>query len=225
MATLTVYPDPGSGGTTCDGLVARTGFDETLATIRTSTGNVAATTGTTLTVGLTASTTTDQWNELDRSIMTFDTSPLGAQSVISSATLSLYGFSKGNTLGNTPAIHIASASPNSNNNLVSGDYTHVSTTSFGNVLQSSFNNGAYNDFTLNAAGISNISLSGISRFSTQTDWDINNSFTGTWVSGGSQVINFRSSDQAGTSQDPQLTITYTPPPYLGTHYYLKQGFQ
>lgn len=71
--------------------------------------------------------------------------------------------------------------------------------------------GGYNNFTLDANGIANVSLTGISKFWTRLNWDTDNSFGGTWSSNKSSYYNSYLADQTGTSNDPKLTITYTLP--------------
>jgi len=66
---------------------------------------------------------------------------------------------------------------------------------------------AYPDFALNAAGIANINKTGVSRFSTQLEWQINNSFTGTWASELGTYYAFYMADQTNT--EPKLVVTYT----------------
>lgn len=213
-ATLTVYPDAGTGSTTVDGYAHRTGVNEVFSTIRGGAGNGSADTGSQdVQPALAASVTLDQFSTLRRGIAHFDTSSLGAGATISSAVLSLYlqVASTANALGNM-TVHIASATTAANNDIVNADYSARGTTTFANIAQASLSTSAYNDFTLNASGITNVSLTGISKFSVQSDWDINNSFTGTWVISSSTFVAFSAADIAGTTEDPKLVVTYTAAP-------------
>jgi hypothetical protein len=209
FATLTAYPDPSFGATTVDGQVTRTGVDETLATIRAGAGNGVGVSANPLGGNCLASATLNQFQLLRRMIYTFDTSPLGASVEISDVTFSLFGTSKSSALGETP-IHIAASSPASNNDLVASDYSNVQTTTFGNVAHASYSTTAYNVIVLNADGRANIAQTGISKFSAQLGWDIENNFTGLWVAtlGTNFVAN--TADAAGTANDPKLVVTYSP---------------
>lgn len=208
MATLTVYPQAGGGGAnvSTDGYVRRTGVNQTFTNIRTGVGNESDVTGNVIYVELDATATTDQYSDLFRIIFTFDTSALGAGATITGAVLSLYGDSKGNGLG-SPDLHIAGATPTTNNNLVDTDYGQCQTTSFGNISYAGFTVGIYNDITLDANGIANISKTGVSKFSAQTSWDINNGFTGVWASGLNSFLGFTTADLA--TNPPKLVITYS----------------
>lgn len=210
FATLTAYPDPGTGAVTVDGHVGRGAVNETFSSIQSGIGNATETTATFIGMQLEASATTDQFTAMYRGIYTFDTSAIGLGQLVDVAQLSLWGVVTENALGEND-LHVAAASPAANNNLVAGDFVNISRTSFGTLAFASFSTIAYNDISLNQAGKDNISPTGISRFSSQLGWDINNSFTGTWVSLARSSLFVESADQAGTSKDPKLVITYTVP--------------
>ena len=212
LLTLTAYPAAGANSPV-DGEVSRSAgaFNETFSTIRAGAGDSADATSTTMEAGrLDSSGTTNQYTRLFRGIALFDTSAITAFGVISGVVLSLYGTTKVNNLG-SPALHIAGSTPASNSTLANADYGQVQRTSFGSVGYASFSAAGYNDITLNASGISNISKTGISKFSTQLDWDINNSFTGAWAGGVASILRCSTADASGTSQDPKLVVTYASP--------------
>ncbi len=204
--TLTVYPDAGTGGDSVDGYVDRSVASETFSTLRSGAG-VNVDTIHTLEVYLRASSTTDQYNLLERIIATFKTSSLTSGATISAASISFYGTLKGNTLG-SPDFHICASTPAADNNLSSTDYSQLGSTSFGSVSYASFNTSGYNDITLNASGISNISKTGVSKFGARISWDILNSLTGaTWSSG--TYARFFATDSDYGSNKPKLVVTYT----------------
>ena len=209
FSTLTTYPQAGSGGSnvTCDGNVYRYNVDETFTAINTGSGHNADNTGTELWAHLASSGTTNQFTSNYKAIATFDTSSIGANSTLQSATMSLYGSLKNASLG-PPDLHIAGATPASNNALVAADYGQVQTTSFGSITYANFSTSGYNDIALNSSGLSNINKTGISKFSFQLNWQINNSFTGTWDSWALSYMHSYSADQTGTTQDPKLVVTY-----------------
>ena len=193
-----------------DGDVKHNAANSTWATIRDGAGTGVDVTGVNTSVFLAAGTTTDTWTEIQRSIMCFDASSISDDATKDSAIFSLYGGGKSNGIS-SEATHIAGATPANTNNLVSADYAQVQRTTFGNVTYASFTVGAYNDITLNASGLTNISLTAVSKFSAQHAPDINNS-PPAWVNGANNQVYWSSADTAGTTQDPKLVVTYTPPP-------------
>ena len=205
------YPDTGTGSTTVDGLVRR-GYSvsETWSTIvsgdgtSVSTGPVSGSF-----VSAFAASVTNKYDQLNRAIYTFDTSPIGAGD-IGSAVFSIYGVSKANTLGGSPEFDLVSATPASDNALANADYGQLGTTVFSSVTYDAFSTSGYNDYTMNSNGRDNIAADGISGFGQRLDWDTNDSFGGTWASRAYIQPIAYFSDQTGTNNDPKLTGTYTP---------------
>ena len=210
FSTLTAYPDAGDPGTTTiDGVVQRSGVNETFGTIRGGAGTLATNaTDFLFTAQLDATGTTNQYSRLRRSIALFDTSSLTTSASISSATIGAYGWGKTNALGSAD-WHVGSATPASNTTLAASDYGNCGTTSFGSIAYASFSTSGYNDITLDSNGLGNISKTGVSKFSFQLSWDINNSFTGSWANSAISNFDNYSADQAGTTNDPKLVVTYT----------------
>ena len=208
LGTTTYYPDANPETTTVDGYVRRGAVDQTFANIRAGAGTASGDTDTNVDMRLDASTTTDQFALLDRHIILFDASSIPDTDVISTATLSAFGQSKANAIG-SPDYHIAASTPASNTALVYADFSQVQTTSFGSITYANWSTSAYNDVVLNASGISNISVTDISKFSSQLSWDINASFTGTWSSAANSLFGEYFADQTGTTNDPRLTVIVT----------------
>jgi hypothetical protein len=208
--TLTVYPDTSTGSTTCDSMVRRDSVDETFSVIRSGDGSNAYPTNNALQIRLVASTTTNQFSQLVRSGMTFDTSGLTSGATISSAVLSLYWWEVfTNFAGTGTTQEICSFSAATNNNIIASDYGGFSYTSFASLAISSISTEAYTDNTLNASGIANVSKTGISGFGVRHGWDLNNSFTGTWEESKQLTTQARASDYG--SNKPKLVVTYTVP--------------
>ena len=205
----TFRPDPHPETTTVDGYIYRSATNETFATIRGGAGSVASDTSLYFyAVQLTSGSATDTFNLMLRGVCLFDTSSLGASAIISAATLSIKGLGKDNPLGGQSAV-IVSSSPASNTAVVAGDYQSFGSVAFFTFTYAAWSTTAYNDGALNAAGIANISKTGVSKFGTRGEWDINNAFGGTWVSGVNDSIYGASADTAGTISDPKLVVTYT----------------
>jgi hypothetical protein len=206
--TLTAYPVAGAN-TPVDGYAFRGAVDETWANIRAGAGTTASdTSADNYFVYLGASSTTNQWSDLVRSFLLFDTSPLTAAVTISAATLSLFGTAKSSTFSTNPNIHINATTPAATNTIATSDYSNIGGTSFANILYDNWSITAYNDFTLDASGQANISKTGISKFGARSNWDINDS-PPTWGTGYVGKINGYYADQAGTTNDPKLVVTYT----------------
>ena len=219
-ATLTVYPDADPETSTVDGYVSRELVSEIWATIRNGAGN-----GTydSVTAGysyrLEATATTDLWKTIHRGIYLFDTSPIDNSAVISAATLSLFGQSKasGDWTTTETATAIVASNPASNTALVIADFIVLGITLFSDTIitYTNWNITDYNNFTLNAVGISNISLTSISKFGTRDNtYDLPNTDP-TWYAFKYQYSAMWNADQIGTSQDPKLVVQYSLPVSVG----------
>lgn len=180
---MSTYSPAAGANSPVDGTVSTGDFgsNRTFAQIRTDAGTGASTTtpnssGAQLMGNF---SNVDRFDSLLRAIFCFDTSDLPDNCYISSATLALYGESKTNALGNT-ALHVVASTPASTSTLANSDYAQLGSTSFGSVAYDDFSTVGYNTITLNADGINNISKTGVSKFGLVLDWDLNNSFTGTW---------------------------------------------
>lgn len=215
MATMTFYPDLGHASTTSDEGIDRDSVDESLATIRAGAGVAYGYSnfgfsrdGGNAAVAINSSATTNQFATLGRFIATFDTSALGSGATITGAVISLYGFSKRSNLG-SPDLHSCGATPSNVANIAIADFSNLGTVSFGSLANASWSNAGYNGITLNASGIANINKTGISSFGWKLDWDINNSFTGSWTSGDASSFEFRAADINDLAFTPKLVVTYT----------------
>lgn len=213
FSTLTVYPDPNIEIATVDGYVGRDTDSETLSTIRTSAGTSADDNdpnSSGLFTYLNTTLVSNTYNSLYRSITLFDTSSLTSGATISSAVLSIYVTFLYNNFPDSTTLNVAGATPASNTALSTTDYNECQTTSFGNFSVANGTDSspdAYQDITFNASGISSISKTGVSKYSLQSGFDINNSAT--WQSNTTFEVDAYAADQTGTSKDPKLVVTYT----------------
>ena len=209
--TLTVYPVAGAN-TPVDGRVGYTTPELTWANIRANAGNFAAVSDVFETViWLQGGATTNYFGYLLRGIFLFDTSALTANAVISSATISFFGKDKSDTLGATPTIALLASTPANTNNLVTADNTAFGTTRLADtdLTYAGFSTTGYNDFTLNAAGLANISKTGISKFGIKEGkYDLDNA-TPPWTANLLYHFQVYFADEAGTTNDPKLVVTYT----------------
>lgn len=211
MPTLTVYPDANPGTTTMDGRAARISVNETFATILAGAGNFSAIADTTSYAYIEATTTSDQFGGLHRSILLFDTSSLPIGATITAATLSVWGVGKNNGLG-SPDLVVVASNPAANTTITNSDYSTLDSTSFGSVVYGSFTatDSAYTDIALNASGIAAIVAGGITKLGLVLSWDQTGTFGGSWFASAASYFQFNMADNAsGQSRAPKLTITYT----------------
>jgi len=217
--TLTAYPQAGSGGgnTTCDGwllFAVAQSIGTTWAVLRdNSTGttvNLDSTGG--ISVRIYASEVSNKWTSIYRSGYAFDTSAIGSGNTVSDATFSTFGYGKANTLSSVDsAMHVVSFSPASSNSFVAEDYDQFGTTTFGSSTYASLSDSTYTNFTLNAAGLSNISKTSVTKFGQRFGADLNNTEP---TYGSLQSLDYFSyyADNTGTTNDPKLVVTYAASP-------------
>lgn len=212
FSTLTTY-SVDSTVSPCDGQMSYNSTGLTFGSIRTATGTAAnASAGSPITA-LSADTTgqTDKYVQLARGIINFNTSALTSGATITNVVFSGWFIQKTNALG-SPDFHIAGATPATTDDVVTGDYLQVQTTSFGNVTYANVDasNTAYTDITLNASGLAAINKTGVTSFSRQLSWDILNSTTGlTWGADLDSRFAMRDADFGPATHSPKLVVTYS----------------
>ncbi|MFA6048273.1 MAG: hypothetical protein WC737_05710 [Parcubacteria group bacterium] len=208
LTTDTFNPVAGANSP-CDGYVRRDGVDEAFATIRAGAGVTAGVSNTFDNIArLQSSATSNQYNVMLRGFFLFNTATIDNAAVISSAFLSLRGRSVGQEFAGALSLHVAAATPAATDNLATGDYGNIGRTSFASMAYGDYITNGYNQFDFNASGIANISLTGVSKFSTQTSWDINNSGP-TWSANKQGYFTANFADNG--TEKPILSVTYTTP--------------
>lgn len=146
---------------------------------------------------------------INRTAFCFDTSTIGSGKTISSSTFSLYSATISNTTETTYPANLAlvQAILTSTANVVTGDFdlSHWGSTRFATdiTLVTFMASSAYKDFALNASGVANVNMTGVSQFGIRPANDLDNN-TPTARSYG----NFYMADQTGTTNDPKLVVTY-----------------
>lgn len=203
-----VYPAAGANSPV-DGEVNVIGKDEAFATLRAESGSAAGPTAAQSNIGIRSSTTSNQFSQMYRFVSLFDTSTLTSNASISDAVYSVYGNGKANNLGSLNLAMIAS-NPANTNNLVAGDFgTCVLTRQADtDITYAGFSTTGYNNFTLNATGRGNISKTGITKFGAAIANDVDNSAPA-WISNVLTDLIVETADNAGTTVDPKLVVTYT----------------
>lgn len=211
LLTATFNPAAGANSPV-DGDVWNNPADTTWATIRgAASGTTARVTNTDLYMMYVASgAASPNWANIIRGFFLFDTSSLTSSAVISAANIQIFIITADNTPNMSQRQYIVTTTPASNANLVVGDFSQTGTTSQGDTpLISALTASAYNTWNLNATGISNISLTGISKFGGRGSGDATNTEP-TWPGAGlDNAVNGNSADNA--SNKPVLTVTYTLP--------------
>ena len=218
FSTLTAYPDPNPESTTVDGYAGQNysvGSGVSWATITGAAGsasNDANSSG--LLIRITSDNVSDKWIQLERTILLFNTSSLGASAEVTAATLSVKGSGKSDSAtAITPDVNIYTSAPASDTAVASGDFDSLGSVaqSDGVIAYADYSITNYNDFVLNATGLGNISLTGISKFGARNaNYDVA-SLSPTWSSLVSHTLSIINADTAGTSSDPKIVVTYTLP--------------
>lgn len=211
--TLSLRPDANPESSTVDGRVthetgAGSGVD--FSVLRGSAGTASSDSGSPHACRIRADTVTDKWRTIDRSIFLFDTAAINNDSTITAATLTL------NIAGKTTPtdtditkrqLRISSSSPASNTSLTSADFSTVGSTTFGALEFADATVGANHTITLNSSGLSHITKQGISKFGARIGADADGTPL-TWVLGQAFSYSIRMAENAGTSDDPTLAVTY-----------------
>ena len=211
VSTSTFYPDPDPESTSVDGRVFRSSVNESFATIRAGAGNSATDDGATGGCPrIINSANSPNFSTLTRCYYFFDTSALTAAVTITHATLSLSrsSASTANFGGNVEVDFVNTSA--STTALVTGDYAIANFDGVKQATNIAFGSigAGYNDFILNATGTLNIDKTGITKFGTRSDWDMDNSNPGYITTNSNDTANFYYSEQTGTANDPKLVVTY-----------------
>lgn len=205
--TSTFYPDPHPETTTVDGLVSMNAPASTWASLRGGGGTAGdATTEVATWLYLTANSSTDLWDTIQRGIALFDTSSLPDSASISAANLGLRVHSQSDAFGQT--LELVASTPASNTDLVASDYVELGTTRYATGISvGSLSTSAYNVLSLNATGRAAITTTGISKFGMRLSGDLDDA-PPSWVADAATVVNVISAESSGTTNDPYLEVTY-----------------
>lgn len=206
--TLTVYPDAGTGSTTVDGGIYRANEDASWDLCRNNTtgslrGNSAA-------YCYIIGEHTGSGFQIEHLFTNFDTSALTAGASISAAVYSLYpntGDKNTSETTNPANPQLYEGTTASANTLVNDDYNNFGATAFCDSPPTQATmaaSSAYHDFTMNASGIAAISKTGVTKLAVRPL----NAVTGNAPTLRS-YLGIYMADQAGTSNDPKLVVTYT----------------
>ena len=194
---------------TSDGKITKT-FDGNYLTARDSATGIVSAGGTTTNIGQQLSMT---YYEVQRSFFFFDTSAIPDTATITSATLSLYGQTKDTATADFDMV-IQNGQPTyPHDPLVIGDYAHANYAGDGGSFNTAgLSTVAYNVITLNAAGEGWINLTGTTKLMVRSSLDIASTAP---IDHASEVAVY-TSEEAGDTKDPKLTVNYTYPGFDGS---------
>jgi len=183
----------------------------TWATLRSTAGSNASPADTSLYGGFSDSTS-NNFVQIYRTILMFDTSAIPDTDTIDSAVFSIKGLAKASNAGTNLNYNIYTATTISDTTLQDSDFT---LTGFGTtalataITHTNMSASAYNNFTFNVSGRGAISKTGVSKFGLLLENDITNSAPSS--DGDSTAdndrIEFASADTTGTASDPYMSIT------------------
>lgn len=193
--------------TSLQGYVGFNTASTTFSTLRSSTGNIGD--NTIVAVVLLSSATTNQYENLNRAIILFDTSVIPANATITSASLILPPVSIQTNLGST-TIEIVSSNPASNSSITVTDYNTLGSTSFASVAFASLSGSSTNTIPFNSSGIANISIGSVSKFGFVLGWDLTNT-PPTWSNNTFSQVYYEAPGFGVPTGIAQLSLTYTQP--------------
>ncbi len=177
----------------------------TFAVTRADVGDNRATDDAYNAVGLFASSTSNQYTEMDRAGNQVNTSGLNDAAIVDSAIAGFYIYDKSEAIG-APTYSITGFAPATNGSFVNTDFSKFTQVSYSaSIAYADITTNQYTNWTANAAFIANISKTGWTNYMLRDSWDYANSFGGTWASGqGSYLLS-----QGKTGAHPDfLEITY-----------------
>lgn len=202
-ASATYYPGAGDG----DVGVLNTVYGSWSA-IRAGSANRATPTDATFLQYTGSHSSLNQWKNLWRIHIPFDTSGLPDAATVTDADLDLY-CTQADSDNFSLSLSLVESTAASNTTLATTDYQAYNTTRYAtDKAFSTFSTSNYNTITLNSSGRSFINKTGWSKFSLMCDCDLDDS-SPTWSSVAADYLSFSSSEATGTSQDPKLTVTYS----------------
>lgn len=208
-----VNPDPAPETDSVDGYVYDNSLGTSWAIMRAKPGTGAVDNNDNVYgTYITAHNIAGQWAFLIRGGTTWATGDaLPDTATVTACIVSIYGQGKADGLSATPSVGIYSFAPASNTELVAGDFDSLGTTILSDVVTyAGWDTTGYNDFTLNATGLAEISLTGITRLGLRDKAYDADGGACPWVNGANTNMLGWSADKGGGFV-PKMVITYTLP--------------
>jgi hypothetical protein len=146
------------------------------------------------------------WYHMYRSFEFFDTSGLGSGATLSSGNLSIWGSLDLSTTDFY--ITIQNGQPTyPHNPLVGGDFLYSQYSGNGGQLTTvGYSTSGYNNIPLSADGLSWVQKTGTTKFCIRSSRDINSNVPADTIT---ERVDWYTSEQTGTANDPYLSIDYT----------------
>lgn len=202
MATAVIYP-------AYDAAIRHTGT--VWATVRDAATGSSIISASAATAGPQTDNKSDLTNiYIDRAGFTFDTSVLGTGAVVTGATLEFYLLSGSYSGGSQFITYATLFTPASYTSYATADFDQFGAAASASPhTESNAYSSAYKTWTLNSTGYGAINVSGYTAFGLRDSFDHTNSPP---IANAYSVSTWYAVDETGTSKDPKLTVTYTPPP-------------
>ena len=219
MTVSTFYPDGDPETNSVDGY---TQHDEnppgsTWATARDGAGTASSDIGVSQLVSIRSTTTVNQWRTFNHIFLLFYTATLGDADTKDSATLEFVVIARIDQFAQSVAL--VTTTPASNTALVNGDHLLMGTVDQATdrtLAGLTVDSATYNAMTLNATGLTNISLTGVTKFGLRLTADADN-VEPTWGSNqDSQIDVALAEENLAGDKRPKLVVTHTSPPFVPT---------
>lgn len=204
-ASSTFTPDANPETTSFDGYATKGAATETWAAKIDGDADAIDDSSSSLVIKINAGKNSGEYDSVGKAKMLFDTSPIGSGYFVDSADLNLTpGSVAEDAFG--MSLSIVSATTSSNTAIAVGDYdasTFGSTKLASDKTMASMTNGTTFTLSLNASGLANIDMEGVSKFGGLPNFVLDGEPT--WVSSVASTLNI---DSAESANDPSLEVTY-----------------
>jgi PKD repeat protein len=195
---------------TIDGYCMQDASYGTFTVMRNAAGDYCSSSGSVVGNNMKAYTSDGNWDQIRRSIFSFNTSMIGASNTTLSAKLYLSQSGKDNQYAEASTLAITGGTTASNASLANGDYARFTNTEY----TSRTNYAAYavdNSYlVLNINTLSYINKTGDTVFFARLGWDVDNS-SPTWASAVTSYFSINTRNDIAARR-PQLEITFGDPP-------------
>lgn len=140
-----------------------------------------------------------------RGALTFDTSAIPDNAVITSATIKLRGFDKIDVTNLKPELHLVPLSVDDPTVLEPQDYAGYGSESLGSISYGDFSTTSYNSLPLNEMGIQRIDAGGLTTFGLRIDHEIAGAAP---LTSGNNAYAFYAHGAEAVGQEPILEVTW-----------------
>jgi len=216
MSTLTAYSTTGNGGGrthTDSHVTGQTASNDSWANVRGESGSSLEASRANMGVIIRTESTNTKWRHFSRAVLSFDTSSITANGVISAATLAVTAGVYAKIDDFTDSISLVGATPGDAGELVAGDFAQLQTTKFSTditVANMGTDGTTPNTYTLNDDGEAAINKTGVTSFGLRSTADNDNNEPSHPSAIKNTTVWFHSAEEAAAGDErPVLTVTYT----------------